>query len=265
MLAFYGDGSGEHGKGPFVVAGYLANTLDWFEVERDWDRVLKDGRPINYFKAREAILRQHRGGVPDYGGQFSGWSEEDVKAKCLSLANVIDKHCHRMVAIGSTLRWDDYHSVIGDDATKKVFYTPYLICINGALNEALKRSTEQFKEHPGRIGFVFDTEGAQLDVDAEQHFRLNPPTIPPAWAARCGSITFDSDITFPMLQLADFLAWSLRAEKEGLPSPWLDTIFRNPRIGGAHEARWNPAKLAQIVVSTDEEFHRMFPEGFVQP
>ena len=117
MLAFYGDGSGEHGKGTgkiFVLAGYLANTLDWFNLERDWVSTLHEHPRIEYFKARECI--RHQG---EFSGQFIGWDQRDVEAKRLKFAEIIHAYNHRIVEIASTIRWDEYDSVIGDDVIKR--------------------------------------------------------------------------------------------------------------------------------------------------
>jgi hypothetical protein len=263
MLAFYGDGTGEHGKGPFAVAGYIANTIDWFELERDWTTELLSSPSIKYFKARECILRHSRSAPPDYDGQFKGWTEDAVRRKRKALADIINKHCQYLVAISAVLPWDVYHSQIGEDVMKKVFYTPYLICMNGVIINALKRSNEQFRNHGGRLAFVFDTERIQVDVDAAQHYRLTPPVVPTDLAERCGSITFCSDIKFPMLQVADFLAWSIRAEQAGFDSPCLETIFTNDKIGGQHEFVWTREKLARLVATTEEDFRKRFPEGIV--
>src|SRR5689334_1837461 len=157
MLAFYGDGSGEHRKGTFVVAGYLANTTDWFQIESDWCCALKQPPTIQYFKARECI--RHQG---DFSGEFKGWTEQAVEEKRRLLAEVIRRHNHRLVALSSTLRWDEYHSVIGDDAVKQVFYSPYLFCFYGVINSATEHANTHFPDHPGRIAFVLDTESLKL-------------------------------------------------------------------------------------------------------
>ena len=39
---FYGDESGSHGDGPFVMSGYLATDQVWGELEDQWHCVLQD-------------------------------------------------------------------------------------------------------------------------------------------------------------------------------------------------------------------------------
>ncbi|SRR5260221_4858503 len=259
MLAFYGDGTGEHLKGPFIVAGYLANTIDWWNVECDWLRELTKSPSIRYFKARESVLRQQKSGRMDFDGEFAGWTTAAVKRKCTSIAQVIEKHSDRMVAIGASMESDAYREVIGDDVFQRVFYTPYLLCAHGAINLTLKRSNEQFKNHRGRVAFVFDTENEQLDADTAQYYRLTPSNFPDEMLARCGSMSFDDDIKFPMLQPADFLAWSIRAERVGLPSPWIDMLFKNCK-GGSHESKIRSSRLREVIVATEEKFYKQFPD-----
>jgi hypothetical protein len=263
MLAFCGDGTGEHGKGPFVVAGYLADTYDWWGLECDWERERQKRPSIRYFKARESVLHKQKDGRMDFGGEFRGWTTDAVKHKCTELAEIIGKHSRRLVAISSPMEWDVYHAVIGNDVFKQVFYTPYLICTHGVIDQTLKRSNQQFKEHPGRVAFVFDTESEQLDIDTAQHYRLAPENFPDALRSRCGSLSFDDDVKFPMLQPADFLAWSIRAERAGLPSPWIDILFKNCE-GGSHEAKINPVRLREIVADTEDKFHKQFPDYKLQ-
>ncbi len=261
MLALYGDGSGEHGKGVFVLAGYVANTLDWFAIEQDWCRELQTPPRIDYFKASECV----RKGDGDFGKQFKGWTQAAVDAKRLQLAMVVNKFNHRMVEVASTINWDEYRSAIGDDVVKQTYYHPYFFCFHGLASLAVEVSNKQFRDHKDRLAFVMDTESnATLDVDVKAQYEHARSTLPGDIANKMGSITFDTDIKFPLLQVADLIAWSVRAEREGLPSPVLSVIRDGSKIGGSYERRWNPSKLAQMVIDTEDEFKRRFPPGAFQ-
>ena len=264
MLAFYGDGSGEHGKGTgkfLVVAGYLASTLDWFQVERDWVRALNEHPRIEYFKARECIKRRDSTGAFDFSGQLKGWDDEAVEAKRLKFAEVIHAHNSRIVELSSTVRWDEYESAIGDDMFKKVFFHPYHLCFHGITSLAVDSANHHFRDYKERIAFVFDTETPAIDDSLERYYNYSHETIPKAYADRLGSVTWCTDLHFPMLQVADLLAWSLRAEKEGLVSPVLDIIRDTNRIGGAHSRPWNGSGMAQFVIDKEEAFYKQFPQA----
>jgi hypothetical protein len=259
MLALYADGSGEHGKGPLVVAGYLANTIDWFFLERDWVRELNAVPKIDYFKARDCILKFRSGGIRDFGGQFKGWSEEAVNKKRRILADIIHRHSKRMVALSSSIQWDEYHSVIGGGDVRDVFFSPYFFGFYGITYLAAEQSNVHFPDHKGCIAFVFDTENAEIDANVELHYRHAADNIPPELAARLGSCTWDTDIKFPMLQIADFLAWCLRAKEDGIQEPLLEVIRDPNSIGGAYERPWRASGLAQFVVKTEDAIRSKWP------
>jgi hypothetical protein len=241
QLALYADGSGEHGKGTFVVAGYLAGTIDWFDIETQWCARLREHPKIEYFKASDCFHLR---------GQFEGWKRADADAKRERLAEIIRDNGEHLVEISSTIRWDEYNSAMGDGITKHALYTPYFFCFNGVIAEAVAHANEN-KWH-GRIAFVFDTESnANLDGDAEVQYKHARDTLPEVIRNRMGSATWDSDIKFPSLQIADLIAWSVRAEMEKLGSPALELLRK--RIAKSVRREWNASGIAQMVIDMDEQ------------
>lgn len=244
MLAFYGDGSGEHGKGMFVVAGYLADTRDWFDVERAWSAELERTPRIAYFKGGQC---QH------LDGEFAGFSREQADEKRLRLAEVVRRHSGRMMELSSTIAWDAYRSVIGDGIVAETYYHPYFFCFRGLASLTIERATEGgFRDHPGRVAFVFDTESQRsLDEDVQAQYNHARRSLPAHIAARMGSTTWDDDINFPMLQVADMIAWSVRRGYAGLDSPLLTVLRDDGKISGSFERKWNTERLRQWVVDTE--------------
>jgi hypothetical protein len=246
MLAFYGDGSGEVGRGPMVVAGYLGHTRDLFDLEHRWCSELQAQPPIEYFRASECVPE-----IPRLSGQFKGWSPEAAATKRLRLAKLVYEASPQLVAISSTVQWDEYRSVIGDGPVKSVLYHPYFLCFHGVLWLAFEYANRVFAEFQGRVAVVLDTESNKnVDVDAAQQFRLSQNHLPEEIVRRMGSITWDTDIQFPLLQVADLLAWSVRAAAAGLPSPVLD-IIRSNRLAACACRDPNPASIAQWVIDRD--------------
>src|SRR6202521_4610078 len=185
MLALYADGSGEHGKGTFILAGYVAETIDWKHLERAWCEELVHPPAIQYFKASECI--RHQG---EFGKQFRGWAEQDVNEKRLRLANIVNRFNPRIVEVASSIRWDEYDSVIGDNVVKQMLYHPYFLCFHGLASLAVEVSGKQFRDHKGRIAFVFDTESnGNLDVDTMAQYEHARTTLPENISGRMGSIT----------------------------------------------------------------------------
>jgi hypothetical protein len=113
--------------------------------------------------------------------------------------------------------------------------------------------------HNGRIAFVMDTEtNRTLDVDVKNLYDEGVKNLPLEFSHRMGSTTWDSDIAFPLLQLSDLAAWSIRADKEGLDS-CLASIRRN--IAHRVEREWRPAGIANLVKETEANFKKRFPNG----
>lgn len=241
MLAFYGDGSGEHGKGPMVLAGYLADSWDWFEIETHWRQELAAPPAIKYFKARECFHRD---------GQFLGIDKPIAEEKRDRLANIVRSFNPRIIEISSTIRWDEYHSIIGDGPMKQAFYSPFLFCFHGIVSAVVTET----KEHRGRTAFVFDTESEPLDAFSGKHYRQICDQFGEDVAAKLGSLTFDTDIQFPLLQVADMLAWNIRASKEGFQVPALEIMRDLPKIHGCIEQNVNPSGMAQYIVDTEARF-----------
>lgn len=256
MLALYGDGSGEHGKRDgtsFVLAGYMASTIDWFQIERDWVAALEESPRIQYFKASECIMRD--GG---FKGQFKGWDTAAVEAKRLRMAYVIRRHNNRMVELSSVIRWDEYDSVLGDDVMRKTYYHPFHFGFHGIASLAIEQGASRFTGQFGPIAFVFDTESKSLDSDIEFQYKYARDTLPEHVSSRLGSLSFCDDKKYLMIQTADLLAWSIRAEKESLPSPVLGIIRDPSAIGGSLERRWRRDGLEQFIIKTETEYHKRF-------
>jgi hypothetical protein len=261
MLSLHVDGSGENRKGTFVLGGYLADTWDWFELERLWSAELRKAPAIDFFKASSCVRR-----LPDneFKKPFKGWPDDAVAEKRLRLAEIINKVSPAFVELSSTIRWDEYDSVIGNDVMSATFYHPYFLCFHGLLSLTVERLSIDFprQRQSGRIAVVIDTESnADLDVDVETQYKKARETLPEGIAKKLGSFTIDNDIDFPMLQPPDLAMWSTRSDREGFPSPVLDIIREQGRIRGAYEAKWNPAKLAQFIVDTEKEFRRQWPNA----
>ncbi len=49
-LRFYGDESGAHGKGTYLIAGYLATSENWEHFKALWTEKLAGPRHVDYFK-----------------------------------------------------------------------------------------------------------------------------------------------------------------------------------------------------------------------
>jgi hypothetical protein len=250
QLVFYGDGSGEHGKGTFVVAGYLAGGIDWFDLEQDWIRELERPPKLQYFKARECL---------HLDGQFKDWTTIAANHRRDRFLDIIGKNVRHLTEVNSHISWDGWRAVIGDGVFKKAFYHPYYFCFNGIAAETIMHVNREIPKHDGRIAFVMDTESNKnLDVDVQSLYNKGIKSLPSKFSGRMGSTTCDSDIAFPLFQVADLAAWSIRADKEGL-----DSCLASIRQSVAHrvEREWKPAGIARLVKETEDKFKEQFSNG----
>jgi hypothetical protein len=250
QLAFYGDGSGEHGKGTFVVAGYLSGTVDWFDIECQWKEELEREPILRYFKSSECL---------HLDGQFEGWNRVNANWRRSKFIDIIARNGSHLAEISSYVDWDGWRSVIGSGVFKQAFYHPYFFCFNGAVAETITHVNERCPWHSGRIAFVMDTESnGTLDTDVQNLYNEGVKSLPREFSTRMGSTSWDSDEAMPILQIADMAAWSIRAAKVGLDSPLAD-IRKN--VAWRREREWIPSRMAEFVRQTEEQFRIRYPQS----
>jgi Protein of unknown function (DUF3800) len=198
MLAFCGDDSGNHGKGPFVVAGYLAKAPDWFWLESEWEKALKEYPEIGYFKMNECYRLK---------GEFEKMSRPEADDKLRKLISVVCKYNHRMIEISSIIDWDDYRSVIGDGPFKDMFHSPYFFCFHGVVSLTAKMvHNEKGNE---MIHYTFDAQ-SNLNHDSAKQYYFIRDTDPNVVTKYMGGISHQSDADWKRLQIADLIAWHVR-------------------------------------------------------
>ena len=250
MLAFYGDDSGSHGKGPFVVAGYLARTGDWFDIERKWEVALHAEPRLDYFKMGECYWLK---------GQFEGWDRKIADSKLDSLIDVVCGFTPKMAEVSSVMWWEDYDSIIGTGKFKEVFHSPYFFCLHGVVAEAARR----LKDTDEKIHFVLDHQSNLNHDSALQYYRVRE-TAPKEITRYMGAISHEDDKEFVLLQVADLIAWHCRRDwakppqDGGTQRPALVRLRENLWIGKC--ARWNAAKVAQLVVDTEEGLAKLWKQ-----
>jgi hypothetical protein len=209
MVVFYGDESGSHGKGDYVISGYIAHKDTWAEFSKMWNSACYAATPrrIEYLKMSQW---QHR------DGQFSGWSNDDAEEKIhriLSVMGVFLDGGH-VGEFTSSVSWDIYNRCI-DGPCKQVFNNPYYF----NLMQITKRAAQFAKLHDpkfdGKIHFVFD-EGNSAQNQAPVKFQYMKAFAEDNLGAVMGPISFASDKDEPALQAADVIAWHHRRNLAGI-------------------------------------------------
>jgi hypothetical protein len=198
VLVYYGDDSGNHGKGPFVLGGYLARASDWFHMENDWAKVLAQPPAIEYFKMSECYWLK---------GQFSGWDRIPADAKLSSLVAVVERYKGGLIELSSMMDWDEYRSAIGNGPFKNEFHSPYFFCLHGVVSQTtkvLEKINSQLV-----VQYVFDHQSNLNHDSAKQYYQVRR-YAPKELTRFMGSISHEDDKILKPLQIADLIAWHIR-------------------------------------------------------
>jgi hypothetical protein len=242
-LRFYGDESGAHGKGTYLIAGYLATSENWDHFKALWKRKLAEPRCVDYFK-RGA---NYHGDKP-----FDGWSETERQAKLDTMISVFDNFGGAIVEISSTISWDDYKAVVvGEMAT--VFPNPYYFCFHGVVSSVVRWIQRAQSENPGveaGAEFVFDQQD-EHEAKSLYHYATVYNQFPSLQPMMLGCDFRDDKVT-PGLQAADLIAWQIqrdivRPSQDGdVPRPELLRLRSIYQHDGTC-AKWNKDKLADFI------------------
>lgn len=202
---FYGDESGSHGDGPFVLSGYLADDGVWDRFEQGWHNALQADPKIEYFHMRECIKLE---------GQFEGFSRYTADRKMNALLDELLPFLRRgeITEYTAILDWDMYRNAVSGVAKKK-YWNPYLFLIMAIQTEVTKRIVDAGEP----VYFFFDDQIDKLEHDAARQFARAKEALPPELGRLLHGQTFRSDKYCYQLQVADFIAWQRRRKELNLP------------------------------------------------
>ncbi len=200
MLKGFVDDSGSEPAAPvFVLAGYVLPAELWAKFSEAWAAELAKGKPISYLHMKET-------GNHFEGGQFEGWTTDEIDTKLISLAEVI--HAYQPIALAAHAKWSEYTKFARNSELAKFIPNPYkalfyeIIKIMYAWGERI--------DNPQGVDFVFDEQG---DVGREAVGWYNDirAAFPPYARPFFGSTPdFKDDEQMLPLQAADMVAWFQR-------------------------------------------------------
>jgi hypothetical protein len=216
MIIFYGDESGCHGKGDYVLSGYLAHKDTWDLFTANWRRFLASEFPkrIGYLKMSEW---EHRTAERGHTGQFLEMDDWDASIRLDSLTELL---CTFLKSGGiaeytASISWDIYKKHVTGHC-REVFDDPYYFLLMHIVKmslDDLKRASPSFSD---KIHFVFDA-GNSAERHAQKHFSLLKKFSSPERRKYIGALTFEDDKECPPLQAADMIAWYTRRAMAGFP------------------------------------------------
>lgn len=243
-LRFFGDDSGSHGSGVFVLAGYLATEHNWQAISQAWKAALDEEPRVDYF---------HMGSNYHGDPPFDGWDEGKRTTKRQRMLDVVKQFNTSLVEISSTITWDDYNSL--DSRFREAFPNPYFFCFHGVVS-LVKDWLIKEKPIDGQlhVSYTFDI-GSALESRIQDHF-FGVRTRYPQFEQYVGGLCFEDDRYLPGLQMADVIAWLLRRDivkprqDEGAVRPEL-LFLRNAYAHDAHTRRWRRDGLHEFWQRTE--------------
>jgi hypothetical protein len=190
-------GSDGKGSGPvFVMAGYVSTADAWKLFSEEWQTVLRDEKPIEYFKMREANSLK---------GQFLGWSASNRDAKLDRLASVIVKHVE--FGVTNSVFWEDLENVSAE--FPDVPLHPHDIMFHGAMARTVNYIRKNYAPD-SVVGFTFDQQGKWGTRSARAYDHIQQFLTPEERNALLGRPMHKNDKLCYPLQAADMIAWRVR-------------------------------------------------------
>lgn len=246
MLAFYADDSADEKRQKvFVVAGFVGDTRDWFEVERLWNtRLKRDG--LDYFRASEhnSLTGQFLKLVTAYGPSKA----RTIATELISdLKTIIKSHqLYAFCFMGPMAIYQEVRArEFGENCLRK---DPYIEGHEQIIYNVAKSAGKAGVKQP--IAFVFDehSKASQLTAGwADLKSRL-PATSP--WI---GSASVMDDKTCAPIQVADLIAnVAKRAFEKMLGGAEFEMNEWRERVAWA--GYWNEEYLTALV-DTSIDFH----------
>jgi Protein of unknown function (DUF3800) len=206
-VSFYGDESGSHGEGIFVLSGYLGSDDVWSGLETQWHGVLHDsaigGHEIEYFHMRECFRLE---------GEFAPFNRWQAKRKLDALVDVLCPllRSKKLREFTSTIDWEVYNRAV-TGPTRDAFHNPYLLTFGAVMAETAKCMRDVIKQEEP-IFFFLDDQIARIEGDAARQFRRAKVTLSHELAGLFDEIAFRSDKYYYPLQAADLIAWQRHRE-----------------------------------------------------
>jgi hypothetical protein len=199
LKGFIDDSGSEPSSPVFVLAGYVLPAKSWEHFSGEWEKTLHSGRPIEYLHMKETGKHCH-------GGQFAGWSVDEIDEKLLSLGEII--HAHQPILLAAHAKWSEFEKFKSRSARAQFVQNPYKALFHEIIRIMYGGGKQRNK--PRSVDFVFDEQG-DVGLEAQSWYLDIKAAFPPEARPFFGSLPeFKSDLKIVPLQAADMMAWFQR-------------------------------------------------------
>ncbi len=143
----------------------------------------------------------------DYeGGQFDGWTVDEIEEKLTSLAEAI--HAHQPIVVTAHAKWSEYKNFKATSGRARFIENPYKALFHEIIR--IMYQAGEYRNNPQPVDFVFDQQG-EIGVEAASWYLETKAAFPPhARPFFGGTPEFDDDLLALPLQAADMFAWFQR-------------------------------------------------------
>jgi hypothetical protein len=203
------ESSDQKQKKVFTVGGFLQHGDQWFELERDWQRVLQE-EGIAYFRASDCA------GVDGPFLKFRADSEKvtdkdrqrafAVRSRLLDSIQKAD-----LIGVAVSIVIEDFNAIMATNQQARQCFNqdPFFTAYQLVMVETAKRVSEQLPDEI--IAFVYDENQKQSQAEAVY---VAVKEKNPAFGRYMGSLSHMDDKTTPALQAADLMASEARRDTE---------------------------------------------------
>jgi len=201
VLQVYLDESGTHDGSPIVtVAGYIGRPEAW----RDWTE--------KWVPALGSIKVYHAVDAQNLSGEFSDWTAVQVADLVKKLLPIIADAEIGGISISMDLRVLDA-ALDGRDDLRQLFGTPYIACLQWAMQGILNLATQTGNIEP--IAFIH--ENNDFHAQAYECFSWIKNSV--SRGDNVISLTFGGKKDYPPLQAADILAYETNKRVRNIDGP----------------------------------------------
>jgi hypothetical protein len=204
-IRLYLDESGGEDPGTphAVIGGMLIESSKFMPFEDAWDCML------------EAHGIQPPLHMKDFGrphGRLAEISDCCRRELFMEVAELINSQ--KLFSVAAMLSNDEYKEHFPQEARDK--FSVYGMCFN--LIVMLNHRLAQHMEYSGRVPVILDTGNPHANHVREAHAAMIEDQK--KRFLHLGSLTFDDDRDFGILQAADVIAWGVRKSATGKPLPY---------------------------------------------
>lgn len=198
LQAYVDDSRKMLGRKSLFMAGYINFPERWIEFSREWARVLREGRPIQYLHMVDAHAAR---------GEFRGWGRLDREIKVAALAQVVANSAPWSFHVSVNL--SDFAETF-DKSMPHGFQSPYLVCFIAVATQ-IGRHTASFGA-PMPVDLVFDEQNQihKAALALYDGMKAMQPDDRRIWMGSTPIFRSDKDVL--PLQAADMLAWHVQRE-----------------------------------------------------